>query len=234
MTLDIGAINSSYANWMQAPSGRVGRGQRPDPDQQVEQLFNQLDTSQKGYLDKTDLAGALAQLGSIAGSTSASVDEVFGALDVDSDGRVTQAEMTSGLQSLSQALDDQFNALRTGGGAPPPPPPPQGNDGGLTRDQVEEIATSTTDSRLASLMTQVADNFDQADSDGDGRVTLQEAMTYQAQQTGTTSDTQTLDSAPTRDDATQDARILGTLMALMRAYSTDAMATVGMGVSETA
>jgi hypothetical protein len=76
-------------------------------------LFARLDTQQKGYLDKTDLETALT-----ATQTRSDQDgdaaTLFTALDGDGDGRVTQTELATGLQNLSDALMQDLH--RTGAG----------------------------------------------------------------------------------------------------------------------
>ena len=230
----IGSINSSTMSGMQ-------RMQRPDPTKMASDLFSKLDTTGKGYLEKSDLQSAFDQLSSTSGATSgssgtASADEVFNSLDSDSNGKVTQDEMASGLQKIADQLDSQFNKMREGGmqgaGAmPPPPPPPDGADSaGFTKDeltsQLEQIGSS--DSTRSSLISNIVNNFAEADSDGDGKVSLSEAMAYdQASSTGSSSSTNSTttsandasSSDSSSSDSTQlEAKIMKQIMELMRAY----------------
>jgi hypothetical protein len=60
-----------------------------------------------------------------------------------------------------------------------PPPPPENDEGFTLKEltaQLEEIGAD--DSERAAFIQNILDNFDEADSDGDGRVNLQEAMSY--------------------------------------------------------
>lgn len=151
-------------------------------------LFAKLDTKQQGYIEQTDLATAFSKISGNSGN----VEEMFSTLDEDSDGKLTQSELTSSLTKLAEQLDNQFNSLRMeqamssmggpggpGGSGGMPPPPPE-NDEGFTEDelsaQLEEIGSS--DSKRSSLISSVLENFDEADTDGDGKVSFKEAMAY--------------------------------------------------------
>lgn len=166
------------------------------------QLFSRLDTSSKGYLEKSDLTSAFSKISSNSSSSSStSVDDVFAALDSDSDGKVTESEFSSTLAKLQEQLESNFRQSQTQGsqgghgghggmggpggaggpqGAGGMPPPPPANDQGFTQDelksQLDEIGSS--DSQRSSLISKIVDNFSAADSDSDGKVTFQEAMAY--------------------------------------------------------
>ncbi len=150
------------------------------------QLFSKLDTKNQGYLEKSDLVSAFSQIDSSSDNTS--VDQLFTALDSDGDGKVSESEFSSTLSQLQAELDSQFNAMRMDGfqgaqgagmgGMPPPPPPP--DDEGFTKDelqsQLDEIGTS--DSERSSFISNVVNNFDDADANGDGKVSFAEAQAY--------------------------------------------------------
>ena len=184
----------------------------------VESLFSQLDTTGKGYLEKSDLSTAFSQISSssTSSSSSASVDDVFAKLDSDSDGKVTEDELSSGLDNLAAALDSQFNQLRMSGGMPPPPPPSD-SDSGFTQDELESqlAEIDSSDTTRSDLLTKIVANFDEADSDSDGKVSFQEAMAYDQPTTATASSTSTTSSAATDagftvDELTQQLRDIGT------------------------
>lgn len=163
----------------------------------VETLFSQLDTTGKGYLEKSDLSTAFSQISSssTSSSNSASVDDVFAKLDSDSDGKVTEDELSSGLDALASELDAQFNQMRMSG-AMPPPPPPSDSDTGFTQDELEsqlsEIGSS--DSQRSDLLNKIVANFDTADTNSDGKVSFAEAQAYD-QSTSSTSSTSSSTSA---------------------------------------
>lgn len=153
-------------------------------------LFSQLDSSNKGYISESDLSSAFSLLDNSGSDSSSSASKVFSSLDSDKDGKVTKDELTSSLEALSAQLNSQYDASRMasamGNGMPPPPPSgSDNNDSGLTKDQLSSIAGTTTDSNLADLMNNVANNFSAADTNGDGKVTAAEAMAYQQSSSGT-------------------------------------------------
>lgn len=212
------------------------RMHRPDPSKMAENLFSKLDTSGKGYLEKSDLQSAFSQLSSTGSSSSGtssgassstSVDDVFKSLDSDNDGKITKGEMTSGLQKIADQLDSQFNKMREGGmqgAGGMPPPPPDGADGTsdsrFTQEeltsQLEEIGSS--DSKRSTLISNIVNNFEKADSDGDGKVTAKEAMAYD-QSSSTSSSSSSSGSASSTSNSTKiEAQIMKQIMALMHAY----------------
>jgi Ca2+-binding EF-hand superfamily protein len=248
----IGSIGSSLASSM---SG--ARPQRPDPTKMANQLFAQLDSKGQGFIEKSDLQSAFSQISgtissSIASSatgSSASVDDVFSQLDADDNGKVTKDEMSSSMKKLADELDSQFNQMRMSGGmggmsgpggaggpGGMPPPPPPGGDEGLSKDelthQLSEIGSS--DSKRSDLMSKVVNNFDAADTDGNGKVSFQEAMAYDQQSsTGSTTSSDNTSAAAASSESTRsssstsnDLAIMKRIMDLMQAYgSSDASGT---------
>jgi Ca2+-binding EF-hand superfamily protein len=194
----------------------------------ISQLFTKLDTKSQGYLEKSDLVAAFAKIN--GDNSSSSADQVFQALDSDSDGKVTESEFSSSLSKLQEELDSQFNQMRMqghGGHGPQgmggmPPPPPQ-DDAGFTKEelssQLEEIGS--TDSKRASFISNVVENFEAADTDSDGKVTFSEAQAYNSQSSSATSDaTDTSGSTTTASaSANSEAQVMLKIMQLMHAYS---------------
>ena len=87
-------------------------------------VFSKLDTKKQGYIEKTDLASALSASGESDGtSDSGAVDDMFSAIDGDSDGKVTKSELSEAMTRLSDQLNAQFDASRVQGGMPPGAPP---------------------------------------------------------------------------------------------------------------
>ena len=195
----------------------------------ISQLFTKLDTKSQGYLEKSDLISAFANIG--GDNNSSSVDDVFQALDSDSDGKVSESEFTSTLSKLQEELDSQFNQMRMHGqgghgpqgmGGMPPPPPPQ-EDSGFTKEelssQLEEIGS--TDSERSSFISNIVNNFEAADADGDGKVTFQEAQAYNSQadsSTASASDSSTTTTAAASTAANSEAQVMLKIMQLMHAY----------------
>lgn len=108
------------------------------------------------------------------------IDDVFSALDGDNDGKVTESELSSVLSQLQEQFEAAGNRMRMQGMGGMPPPPPPADDAGFTQDelsaQLEEIGSG--DSARSELLSKIVDNFEAADSNGDGKVSFQEAMAY--------------------------------------------------------
>ncbi|MDO8990791.1 MAG: EF-hand domain-containing protein [Sideroxyarcus sp.] len=181
----------------------------------AEDLFSKLDTSSQGYIDKSTLQTALENVS----SSTSDVDALFTKLDVDGDGKVTKQEFTDILQQLESQLQAGEN-MRSGG--MPPPPPPQDDTGFTQKEltaQLDEIGSS--DSKRSGLIASVIENFDQADTDGDGKVSMREAMAFEqsgSTAAGASSSTSTMDSSVTSADSAE--KIFKQIMMLMQAYNT--------------
>ena len=191
----ISSVSSSIYSSAFTSSTKTSR--TGDTSKMAEDLFAQLDTTGKGYIEKSDLASAFSSLSSSTSSdSSASVDEVFSTFDSDSDGKVSESELASGLESLASALDGQYNQMRMQGAMPPPQ-----SDEGFTQDELEqqlsetETSSSSVDSARSELLTTIVDNFDAADTDSDGKVTFDEAMAYDQSTSSTTASSTTSTTA---------------------------------------
>jgi len=212
-------VSSIGSNSMASMAGM----QRPDPTRMASNVFSKLDTKGQGFIEESDLQSALSQLSSTsASSTESDSAALFKALDGDSDGKVTESEFSSSMQKLADALDNQAFGSRMAG-AMPPPPPPQGDDAGFTQDelnsQLEEIGS--TDSARSELISKVAENFEAADTNGDGKVSAPEAMAYEREsRTSASSSTSTSADSSTSSTASEGA-LMHRLMELMRAYGGD-------------
>lgn len=225
------STGSYQAAMMQGMGGPRGRP-RPEASDVAEQLFSKLDTDNQGYLEVSDFTSAISQLS--ANQQQASGEEVFSSLDSDSDGKLTQDELTTGIQALQDQLDSQFNAMRVQqgmdgmGGMPPPPPGGghggHGDDQGLDQSQLSDMASAATqvgDSQGASMFSDLADNFDEADANGDGKVTFSESVAYrEQQQTANSSEDDSADTTSSNSSLTQEmqGRLAHRLMEMMRAY----------------
>lgn len=209
------------------------RRHRPDPSKMAEDLFSKLDSSGKGYIEQSDLTSALASLSSSSSSSSSSgtsSSDLFSQLDSDGDGKVTKDEFSSSIEKLAASLDSQFNQMRMQGGMPPPPPPGDAsganeNDSGFTKEelssQLSEIGSS--DSKRASLINNIVQNFDQADTDGDGKVSFKEAMAYdKANPSSASTVSSSSSTSDTSSTESSDAKLFKQLLDLMRAYGSGA------------
>lgn len=240
----IGSVGSSNSMMM------MRNMQRPSATEMADKLFDKLDTSGQGYIQKSDLENAFSQVSSSSGSTSTSdVDQLFSQLDTDSDGKVTKQEFEDVLSQLNQQFDSarMQGGMQGGGGMQgmqgggmPPPPPPE-NDSGFTKDeltsQLQEIGSS--DSKRASLISEVVQNFSAADADGNGKVTFKEAMAYDQSVNGTSSSSSSSstssssnssssssstsstssNSTTSATDTSSDLKMMLQIMRLMQAYN---------------
>ena len=226
MSLVSSISTSSIASLYSEASSQ--RRQRPDASTMAEDLFTKLDTTGKGYIEQSDLTSAISALSSTSSSGSNSASELFSQLDSDGDGKVTQDELKTSIQKLAESLDSQFDEMRMQGGMPPPPPPGE-DDAGFTEeeltDQLAEIGG--TDSSRASLISNVVNNFDAADTNEDGKVSFQEAIAYDkanpaSSSSSTTDSTNSTDSTSSATSVassdTTDAQVFRQLMDLLRTY----------------
>lgn len=175
-----------------ATMGGMNGMQRPDPSKMVDKLFSKLDTKGQGYIEKSDLQGAFDQ----ASSKTPSVDDIFKALDGDGDGKVTKQEMSDSVQKLADQLVGQLQNMRMGG------------MGGMSKSDVSGMAESATGS-AAQKLTDLAENFDAADTNQDGNISAQELMAYRA-----SNET----SSSTSDVQSSEARVMARIMDLMATY----------------
>ena len=154
----------------------------------VSKLFTKIDTKNQGYIDKSELQTALGQLS--ASDSTTTVDKIFSKLDADNDGKITKQEMSDSMQKLAQELDNQFNQMRVNGQG--------GKDTGFSKDELTSMIADIgdTDSKRTALMQSIVDNFDKADTNGDGKVTNSEAMAYDQTINGTSSTTAATGSMP--------------------------------------
>jgi len=194
--------------------------------QMASQLFSRLDTKSQGFIEKSDLASAFSQISSKAEESTSSVDDLFSALDGNSDGKVTKDEFASVLAQLQEQMDSQ--RMQGGGGAHPaggmPPPPPPGDDAGFTKDELTSQIESadSSDTQRTELLNKIVENFEAADSDGDGKVSFKEAMAYdESTKTATTDSSSTSGSTSNTTTAASnnDDQIMFKIMQLMHAYS---------------
>lgn len=193
----ISGIGGGYSSMMMQGGGM----KRPDPTGMANDLFSKLDTSGQGYIEKADLQDAIDQASSKvnASGESASADDLFSQLDTDGDGKVTKQEFSDSVKKLAEELDQQFQSARMQGampemgGMPPGPPPGAGEDQGMTKEELASAAeeVSGSDSSLSNMLNDLVQNFDAADTNQDGKVTMQETMAYQQSQSAAGSDTST-------------------------------------------
>jgi Ca2+-binding EF-hand superfamily protein len=190
-------------------------------------LFSKLDTKSQGYLEKSDLTAAFSQIASTtsANSSTTSADDVFTALDSNSDGKVTKDEFASVLAKLQESVSSQFGGghMQGAGGMAPPPPP--ANDTGFTKDELTSQLQSadSSDTQRTDLINKIVNNFEAADTDSDGKVSFKEAMAYDKSTQTTSSGAHSSSTATTTASTTassSDAKLMMKIMQLMHAYGT--------------
>ena len=222
---------NSIGGGMQAMGGYgMGGGmrgmKRPDASEMASQVFSKLDTRNQGYLEKSDFVSALQTLdqGSAgkSSSSSASADDLFRALDSDGDGKITKSELTDTLKQVEQQLDQQFQQMRMQGGMQAggmrPPPPPQ-DDQGLSKDELTTRASEVggSDSQQADFLNSVAQSFEKADANQDGKVTFKEAMDFKKSQETASSQSDTGSASQSSNAPLSDA-INQRILQLISAY----------------
>jgi len=152
----------------------VKNTQKSDSSSLVDKLFAKLDTKQQGFVDKSELQAALTSTTAKA-TGSSSGDDLFAKMDADGDGKITKQEMGNTLDAMLSQMDNLAAQMRVHGAA-------GGNqdDKGFSKDELVQIGqdTSTGDSKRSAFMSKLADNFDKADSDGNGKITRDEAISY--------------------------------------------------------
>jgi Ca2+-binding EF-hand superfamily protein len=182
-------------------------------------LFSKLDTQNKGYLDKAGLQSAFNTID----SDNSDVEDLFEHLDGDSDGKITETEMAGAFKNFLNQATGANDMGRSGrpegpGGAPPPP---QGEDTGFTKEeltgQLEEIGSS--DDKRSSLISNIVNNFEAADSNEDGKVTAAEAMAYDSKNSteASSSTASAYDSTGTSSE-NSDEKLAAQIMTLLHAY----------------
>ena len=147
-------------------------------------LFGKLDSQNKGYLEQSDFSGLLSGLQNDEASTKS--EDLFSSLDSDGDGQLTSSEFSDNFSNLL------YSAQGTMGSRPAPP-----QDSGKSKDELTALLEELEqeDEKSTEGLKSLLDNFDTADADGDGKVTMQEAMTYR-QSTEQNSDTASTQSMP--------------------------------------
>jgi Ca2+-binding EF-hand superfamily protein len=223
MSNAIGGIGGNSSMMMQG----MGRMQRQDPAKMAEELFSKLDTSGKGYIEQSDLQTALQ---SVPASGGASAEDVFASLDGDSDGKVTQQAMSDSIKKLSDALDNQFQNMRMSGamaGMGMGSGIQRGGDeAGLSQEDLTSQLASigNADSNRASMLSSLLDNFDQVDTDSNGKVSFDETRAYK----------QSGQSATETTNTSSEAEVLMQILNLAQAYGLGGSNASGASLSVSA
>lgn len=166
MTVGSSSLYETYLSY-----GSTNSQNRTSGSGFAEALLTSMDSDGSGSVDSAEFSSAALAL-SI--SDESAISSAFSSLDSDGDGTISQEELSASLSQSSGMV---------AGSMPPPPPPSssESEDTGYTQEELTAMAedVGSSDSNLASLLASVVENFDAADSDGDGKVTAAEAMAYQ-------------------------------------------------------
>ncbi|HTY62001.1 MAG TPA: EF-hand domain-containing protein [Acidobacteriota bacterium] len=197
-------------------------------------LLSKIDTKNQGYIDKSELESAFSSISGSSDSTT-NVDDIFNQLDSNGDGKVTESEISSALAKILQQANNHFDGIGGPDGPPPPPPPKEGDGAGFTKaelvSQLNDIGSS--DSKRSALISDIVQNFDAADANGDGKVSFKEAMAYEKAHhkdasASTSSDT-TTQSSESQGDETTIARQLMKLLAAYQVFQNDGSSSESTG-----
>lgn len=172
----------------------------------------------------TAIAEEVSSTDSNLASLLASVVENFDVADADGDGKVTSAEAMAYQQSTQETTDatETSSAVSAAGGMPPPPPPSSStgleeDDEGYTEEEllamVDEV--SETDSNLASLFETLAANFDEADTNEDGKVSSTEAQAYKD-----STKAESIGTSEVKTETNEDSLMKALLAQIISNYST--------------
>jgi hypothetical protein len=181
----------------------------------ADSVFSKLDTKNQGYIEKSDLQGALSGVDGSA-TQSSDIDDAFGALDGDGDGKVTKSELTDAMTKLSDQLNAQFDASRANGGGmrpdgPPPDGPPPGPPPGGAGGPGGAGPAGGTDSTASAA--------EAADANGDGTVSAQEQAAYDAKQADTAAQSNDTTGAAAPRHERDPMREFAHALQLLKAYS---------------
>jgi Ca2+-binding EF-hand superfamily protein len=163
--------------------------------------------------------GQSAQGTSSASGTSSSQSD--DPADTNGDGTVSASESlayelsqaassTDTSSSTTSSADAQLMQMLTG-----KMPPPRGSgqdDPGFSKDELTSMSQelSSTDSKRSKAMSDIASNFDAADTDGDGKVNGSEARAYEKSKEASTSSSSSA--------STSDAQFMKQMMQLLQSY----------------
>ena len=168
------------------------------------------------------------------GSTSSTDSTYIEAADANGDGEVSAAELTAYYASQNESTTSSDSdittistiSMVTVSVQPPPPPDIQSAaSAGFTRDelisQLDEIAAS--DSKRSNQISSIVQNFDKADTNDDGLISVNEARAY-AQSNNLSNSTSESTASEGSTDANAQVQI--TTMKLMQVYGVGQDASV--------
>ena len=162
------------------------------PQQAADKLFSKLDELGRGEIDGAGLQTAFDR---IKADATGSTDKLFSKLDADGDGKLTRSEFSGSINQLAEKLDDHFMRMRMHNEDGPPP----SANAGFTKDE------------LTGQISNIVGNFDKADANGDGRVSIKEARAL-AHSAGSST------ASPLAGAGNQNVELMLQVVRLMQAY----------------
>jgi hypothetical protein len=129
---------------------------------------------------------------------------LFAKLDANSDGTVSKEEFSGSINRLAEQLDQHYMRLRMYGDP--------ASKTGFSQDE------------LTGLASHIANNFNNADSDGDGKLSIKEAANF-----GKVTSTDSLSAPATSPAESQNVELMLQVLRLMQVYGTNQSATNSSG-----
>jgi Ca2+-binding EF-hand superfamily protein len=163
------------------------------PQQAADKLFSRLDEMGQGAIGSAELQTAFDKIKTDA---TGSADKLFSKLDADSDGKITKSEFSGSINQLAEQLDHHYMRMRMHGEGGMPPP---SGDAGFSREE------------LTGQISNLVSNFDKADANGDGRVSIKEARAL-AHSAGSST------ASPLAAAGNQNVELMLQVVRLMQAY----------------
>lgn len=141
-----------------------------DAGQLADELFSKLDSSGQGFVKKSDLEAAVKLGPDTAKRVSGQdIDALFTRFDADGDGKLTRQEFTDSVKRLADQLSQQLRMMDAQGAAA----------NGFSQDELNsQLQQSGGTDKGANPLDATVRNFEQADSNGDGRLDVAEALNF--------------------------------------------------------
>lgn len=162
------------------------------PQQAADKLFSKLDELGQGAIGSAELQTAFDK---IKADATGSADKLFTKLDADGDGNITRSEFSGSINQLAEQLDHHYMRMRMHGEGGMPP----FGDAGFTMEE------------LTGQISSLVSNFDMADANGDGRVSLKEAKALAHSGASST-------ASPLAAAGNQNIELMLQVVRLMQAY----------------
>jgi Ca2+-binding EF-hand superfamily protein len=232
----ISTVGGASSAWAAASSARA--------DSMKDKMFAKVDADGSGGVNKAELQTMFDKIASKTGSSPGTAEDMLSKMDSDGSGELSKTELDTGMKSLSPKPTDTmaFAQQREQGGpggaggpkGPPPGPPPAGGSGEASETSSSEDidpldlnsdgTVSAQEKAAGELKEAMKTLMAAVDSDGDQKISSDEAVNFASQLTaavnGSSSDTSTSSSSSNSNASTstkQDSASLSQM--LMQAYS---------------